>query len=520
HFLFTAHTQFSTVPIIQNFGLIYKEKFEEWNISQAEYSFMRNLEFAISSCTGLISGALLRKFGFRKISFIGGCLSTISILATSQVTTIGAFTGFYALIGAINTYFKKKRGIATGFAWTITGLSPVLMPQLISLLLGYTDVHGTVLIMAGIALHSLPMALLLQPVKWHGKWIEPEVEDGGDEEAETNEEQQSFLEGQKEIEKPPTNEKMASIKGGQVEGEDEEGNYIVDPQSTFGLDLGGSISRHSSRLSLGSITCPHHRKSEHCKCRDDSKSLEITSESKDSKEESENEAPKSIWKRMISVIVDFFDLTILKDPKFIIIFVGMTLAFAAEVNFVLFFPFVYAEYGYEKSKVALFMSILALVDLVTRFTVPLVTDKMKLDPKLCYAVGMTVLATGRIVLAHADDYNTVLAATIWLGFGKGLRTVFMALVIPSYVPLDRLPTASGLQQLANGVVFLTIGPIFGYLRDITGNYTLLLHCINILSFTAVSLWVLEYLVECCGEKCRKKEENGMKLTVVQESANV
>lgn len=49
----------------------------------------------------------------------------------------------------------------------------------------------------------------------------------------------------------------------------------------------------------------------------------------------------------------------------------------------------------------------------------------------------------------------------WIGFNKGLRTVFMALAIPSHVPLDRLPGATGIQLLFSGVFYLLMGPLIG-----------------------------------------------------------
>lgn len=48
-----------------------------------------------------------------------------------------------------------------------------------------------------------------------------------------------------------------------------------------------------------------------------------------------------------------------------------------------------------------------------------------------------------------------------IGFGKGLRTIFIALVIPTYVPLERLPAASGLQLAASGMCFLFFAPVIG-----------------------------------------------------------
>ncbi|XP_046394826.1 monocarboxylate transporter 14-like [Ischnura elegans] len=529
-------SSFSILPLGQNFGLIYKEKYEEWGITQAEYSFMRNIEFSVSSSLGLLAGALLRKYGYRKMSLLGGILCTLSYLITSQVSSITNFTLFFSILGgigsgiawpanalALNTYFKRRRGIATGLSWTATGLSPVIMPQLITLLMGYTDVHGTVLILAGITLHCIPMALLLQPAHWHGRWV-PKGDAAAPDKPTIHEEQKAFLEVPGGVDSPKLRERRASLKRGQVGGIDEEGDFIVDTQSTLGLDVAAPISRQSSVWSLVSARsrpCIHDRLCEDCHraCEgplpevtvtDDEKKPsadeKLVSAAEDVATEAERRTP--IWKRALIAVVDFFDLTLMKDPKFVSIFIGMTLGFVAEVNFALLVPFIYAEYGFSKDVVALCMSTLAGMDLVTRFTVPFITDRYRMDARLMYSIGLLILATGRIGMAHLSGFKTIMAITLWLGFGKGLRTVFMALVIPSYVPLHRLPTASGLQMMANGIIFICIGPLFGYLRDSSDDYTSALHCLNALNFTMITLWSAEYLFErFCRRRKKEKPED-------------
>lgn len=49
----------------------------------------------------------------------------------------------------------------------------------------------------------------------------------------------------------------------------------------------------------------------------------------------------------------------------------------------------------------------------------------------------------------------------WIGMNKGLRTIFIALVIPSHVPLHKLPGATGIQLLFAGIFYLSVGPIIG-----------------------------------------------------------
>lgn len=76
---------------------------------------------------------------------------------------------------ALNTYFTKKRSKAAGIAVTVTGLGPILYPPLITALLSYYGVNGCELILAGLSLHILVAALLLQPIKYH--WIYKNTDD-------------------------------------------------------------------------------------------------------------------------------------------------------------------------------------------------------------------------------------------------------------------------------------------------------------------------------------------------------
>lgn len=71
---------------------------------------------------------------------------------------------------ALNTYWKKRRRLATGLSWTTTGLGPILWPQIFKFFLFPTfGPRGTTLFLTGFSLHSIACALLLQPVEWHSK---------------------------------------------------------------------------------------------------------------------------------------------------------------------------------------------------------------------------------------------------------------------------------------------------------------------------------------------------------------
>lgn len=55
----------------------------------------------------------------------------------------------------------------------------------------------------------------------------------------------------------------------------------------------------------------------------------------------------------------------------------------------------------------------------------------------------------------------MLIIAVGLGAAKGIRSVYMTLVIPTYVSIDKLPNASGIQMIANGIILLSAGPMLG-----------------------------------------------------------
>lgn len=94
-------------------------------------------------------------------------MPTYLIVSLTIGSGIGIATSANSL--ALNTYFKEKRRIATGFAWTMTAFGPIIMPHLITFLMEIYDVQGTLLLFSGIALNAVVCAMIFQPVQWHTK---------------------------------------------------------------------------------------------------------------------------------------------------------------------------------------------------------------------------------------------------------------------------------------------------------------------------------------------------------------
>ena len=94
-----------------------------------------------------------------------------------------------------------------------------------------------------------------------------------------------------------------------------------------------------------------------------------------------------------------------------------------------------------------------------------------------------------------DNYYVLLIIGFTLGMAKGIRKVYMWLVIPDYVSLEKLPSAAGMDMLARGCCILIGGPILGVLRDATGSYTICIIVMNCITITTILMWATEAIIK-------------------------
>lgn len=116
------------------------------------------------------------------------------------------------------------------------------------------------------------------------------------------------------------------------------------------------------------------------------------------KEDDESERKEdeiSFWKRIRRGIVAFFDLGLLKDPIYVNLMVGMSLAICAELNFSLLTPFILNDKGFDTDRTAILMSIIAGLDIVFRFFAPFFSDYYKIKARVMYIIALIMLISSR-----------------------------------------------------------------------------------------------------------------------------
>ncbi|XP_017484090.1 PREDICTED: uncharacterized protein LOC108372828 [Rhagoletis zephyria] len=204
-------------------------------------------------------------------------------------------------------------------------------------------------------------------------------------------------------------------------------------------------------------------------------------------------------------VIAFFDLDLLRDFTFVNLVVGLTMINFGELNFSILTPFILHDFGFTTSQMTSALSVLGGMDIIVRFIVPFVTEKIPWDNRVFFLIGVVGIAIGRTVVACTRSYTVILCTFVWIGMCKGVRTIFWPLIIPSCVPLKRLPAASGLQLLISGLFTFACGPFVGLIRD-RFNYSITLHFLNAMSFMAATSWSIEALVRRHRRRRRNRQQ--------------
>nr|CAD7457676.1 unnamed protein product [Timema tahoe] len=176
-------------------------------------------------------------------------------------------------------------------------------------------------------------------------------------------------------------------------------------------------------------------------------------------------------------IASILDLSLLKDTHYINLMLGMNIVMSAELNFSLLTPLILDELGLSNYQTATIMSTIAAADIIFRFSSPFFADYVGYSARTMYLISMGMLIASRMSVA--------------LGIAKGVRSVYMGLVMPSYVPLERLPSATGLQMVFNGIMMIMFGPFIGFVRDVSGSYNWCIVAINGMTALTIVMWLTE-----------------------------
>lgn len=69
----------------------------------------------------------------------------------------------------------------------------------------------------------------------------------------------------------------------------------------------------------------------------------------------------------------------------------------------------------------------------------------------------------------------------------------LPLVFSEYLPKERFPSGYGLFMFLQGNIMFLIGPVVGYIRDVTKSYDVSFYCLSCVMAFCVIPWIVEII---------------------------
>ncbi|XP_025831358.1 monocarboxylate transporter 9-like [Agrilus planipennis] len=521
-----AIVQLNARSMEQCFGLVFGDMLDDLGVRTTGATVITSTMDILINFSGILTGPLIRKFSYRKVTAVGALYVGIGLILTTFATNVSHIIITYSIINglgaglttsstfvALNRYFVKKRGRAFGYSVAGSALGMVLIPQAAQILLHHYGFRGAILIMGGFSLHALVGACLLQPAEWHYVPLEQESqkkpmetiaeEEGDDEEAQTrillntdlgrvpkNASENTF----KDFDTFQTKfRKSASTKS--FEGSRIKNSGSDQDMSAYGqMDLTGSTTflNFESADDLKVVKKP--RKRHHSVAAMDAsvkpertiKDVVLSPEFQKLKEKKKT----SIWQKVHS----FMDFDILHDPVYVNLVIGLSLFYSSEGNFKTVIPFFFRNLGYDTKGVALFLSVQSFTDICARLILPSVLDRFNFTKRQLFWVGLLLLALSRGVMALQTEFIPMIIVLAVAGIIRGFVFINFLITISEVVPIEKFPAAMGLHMVIRGFFVIFLGPPLGYIRDATGSYKICIFSQCVLLIIAFIAWSIEFFL--------------------------
>lgn len=164
-----------------SFGLLYIEFLEEFQASKSTTAWIGSLFIAVPLLSGPVMSALVDRYGCRKMTILGGLISTLGFVLASISTslemmmiTFGVIAGlglglvYVTAVVSIAYWFEKKRNLAVGLGACGTGVGTFIYAPMTQYFIEEYGWRGTILLLSGTLLNLCVCGCVMRDPEW---WI-------------------------------------------------------------------------------------------------------------------------------------------------------------------------------------------------------------------------------------------------------------------------------------------------------------------------------------------------------------
>lgn len=184
----------------------------------------------------------------------------------------------------------------------------------------------------------------------------------------------------------------------------------------------------------------------------------------------------------------FFDVSLLKDPIYLVILISNSTNAVSYTNFVILLPAYAISLGFSKDASSLLLSIVSILDLTGRIGGSALSD-IKIMPKHWYFIGgLLVSGISLALLPTATSYSMLAVYCGIFGLSSGIYVGITAVIMADMLGMEKLTSSYGISLFVNGIIQLIGPPICGLVYEQIHSYGPLFTVLGLVLVAGSSLW--------------------------------
>ncbi|XP_034933713.1 monocarboxylate transporter 9-like [Chelonus insularis] len=190
----------------------------------------------------------------------------------------------------------------------------------------------------------------------------------------------------------------------------------------------------------------------------------------------------------------FFDLSVLKDPIYLVILISNSTSAISNTNFMILLPSYAIAEGFDKNMSALLLSIVSALDLVGRIGGASLSD-IDFIPKYYYFVcGLGLSGIALALLPMASSYLMLSFFCALFGLASGMYIGITTVILADMLGTEKLSSSYGISLFVNGVLQLVGPPACGAIFESVGSYKPIFFAFGIILILGTALWAAVPLI--------------------------
>ncbi|KAL6436591.1 hypothetical protein ACFW04_004808 [Cataglyphis niger] len=502
--------QFWVTGLVKSYGVLYVEVMETFKDSSASVaSWIPAILTCLCLALAPITSMLCQKYSCRTVVFVGGLFCALGLITSYFATrlihlffTFGVLTGIGGGLSTtpgiilVSQYFDKHRALANGICVSGTAAGSFMFPLLIELLVKDFGFHGTILLLGGCMLHVCVSATLYRPLDENyapeehilAEKIEKEVKEQ-DQDKSTQQKLELLFANDPTARHNMLNElfhQNSNIVAVELTDSDEEKDVMGEglPMKSISKIRSSSILHSVEDLSTDS-TCVY-------KARSSLRSLRSSVTAMGPAEQ--QQPPSSPPSRMPSLtptaasteskitfmqrVTRYIDLSLLKNPQFIMMCISVSLMSTGSPYMLYYLPAYVHAAGYTKSEAGYLVAISAALDLCGRLGLGWLSDLKLFDRRKGYIGSVVGAGVAVLAIPMAHSFYVLACSVGMYGLCLGCWFLLVPVLLADQYGTDKISSSYGLVRMFQSFGAISIPPLAGYLRDVTGSYTVCFLCMG------------------------------------------